>query len=57
MARKPNHAYEKRQRELAKRAKREAKRMRKQAAREEKRGVIEPDSTGDDAVRTEDELA
>lgn len=57
MARKPNHAYEKRQRELAKRAKREAKRLRKQAARDEKRGVADPDSTSDGAVRTEDEPA
>ena len=33
MARKPNHAYEKRQRELAKLAKREAKRARKHPAK------------------------
>jgi len=54
MARKPNHAYEKRQREIAKRAKREAKRARKQAARDEKRGVAEPEATDDAAAETED---
>lgn len=36
MARKPNHAYEKRQRELAKQTRRAEKLARKQAAREEK---------------------
>jgi hypothetical protein len=34
MARKPNHAYEKRQRELAKQAKREEKKARRAAAKE-----------------------
>ena len=49
MARKPNHAYEKRQRELAKQAKREAKRARKHPAKidEEATPSIEasPDET------------
>ena len=36
MARKPNHAWEKRQRELAKQAKRAAKLQRRQAAKDEK---------------------
>ena len=36
MARKPNHAYQKRQRELAKQAKRREKLERKRAAREAK---------------------
>ncbi len=55
MARKPNHAYEKRQRELAKKAKREEKRARKAAAREALRADgtdEEPNSDVDEADTT-----
>ena len=38
MARKPNHAWEKRQREIAKAAKKAAKAQKKQAAKDEKEG-------------------
>jgi hypothetical protein len=39
MARKPNHAYEKRQRDLAKKAKKEEKAARKRAAKDAKLGI------------------
>jgi len=38
MARKPNHAWEKRQREIAKAAKKAAKLQRRQAAKDQKQG-------------------
>ena len=51
MARKPNHAYEKRQRELDKKARRDEKRERKRAARDaDKDGTPAADGVAGDVA-------
>lgn len=53
MARKPNHAYEKRQRELAKIAKQEAKRAKKHAAKIDEEAAPSNEASPDE-IQSED---
>ena len=53
MARKPNHAYEKRQRELAKIAKQEAKRAKKHASKIDEEATP-PDEASPEKTQNED---